>query len=131
MLIIRDAQIQAMGEARLARFTATLCAKVRHEFPAQCEGESAAATLARVGRGVAMAARLGVETEGGIEVLVKVLVALGDDLDGARPEEGWVRAILVDPQWETEEERLRALVEAVVWHLDHPDDDDAEDEATG
>jgi hypothetical protein len=122
MLMIRDAQLLALGEARLAAYSRRLAAKVRAELTGPCEGETAAETVARVGRGVAMAGRYGVESGDGIEVFVKLLVALGEEIDGDRPDAGWVHEIVVDPQWETEHARLAALTDAVVWHLDHPDD---------
>lgn len=114
MLVIRDAQVAALAEARVETFVRDLVRALRAEQPALCAKVD---VEAMVRAAVARTRDYDITSEAGVGCFARIELVLGPafDLDPALP---WARQILTDPDIHGEEARLGRLRLAAIAHLE-------------
>jgi hypothetical protein len=91
MLTIRQAQLEAMGQAGMRRFEEILAHEVEARFP---HAEPTVEALrARVRRGIIRAEAYGIESEADLAAFVFLMMEFGDGFDD-RPDLPWAMNVL-------------------------------------
>lgn len=93
MLVIREAQLQMLSEARYDAFAARMVEHLRRVFPEWAEGHTSETLHAFVRQGMARARRYGFEVELDLARYLHVMRYLGESFDQS-PEHAWAPALL-------------------------------------
>ena len=97
MLIIRDAQIAALGRSAADRFTVSVCEYLTVHFPGPAARLAGLPGMqAFVRRGIQKASGFGVATEGAVTVLLELWIQFGEDFERS-PLRAFARNILANP----------------------------------
>lgn len=116
MLTLRDEQITALEEDRLARFRVFAREHLEKYFAPELAGRCPEEVEAIIRRGLALGRAYGVREEWAWLKLIDLLVVLGADL-ASRPELGWARDVLGDRRVGSPERRVELLMREALAHL--------------
>lgn len=111
MLVVRDAQLLALGGSDRGRFTAAVEVHVRAHFRARCEALGPDEVRAAVAQGVARANARGLESERDVCRFVDLIFVFGWELDDPEVHPWAARAFA---RGATSTERLESLFDAAV-----------------
>ncbi|MGE0442209.1 MAG: hypothetical protein AB7L66_05225 [Gemmatimonadales bacterium] len=109
MLIIRQAQLDAMGRALDRQFTAAVRSHLAEQFPDRIAALSPEALAAEIEQGCAQGREFGLESEADVAALIHFRFEAGPDF-ATHPEFGWAVAALMNPDL-TSPERVDRLFE--------------------
>jgi hypothetical protein len=93
MLVIREAQLRTLSEARCEAFAARMVEHLRRVFPEWAEQHTFETLYAFVQQGMARARRYGFEVELDVARYLHVMRYLGESFDQS-PEHPWAPALL-------------------------------------
>jgi hypothetical protein len=93
MLVIREAQLNMLSEARRKAFAIRMVGHLRCVFPEWAQQHTADSLLAFVRHGMARASSYGFEVELDVARYLHVMHALGEKFDQS-PEHSWAPALL-------------------------------------
>jgi hypothetical protein len=117
MLVIRDAQMAALGLPMLERFIVKTLRDIRELFPGDPRFREDAPVRALIRDGIAAARRYGIEGEREVSLLIFLMCEFGRDFD-SQEDKSWMRALLAADNLGAPEkmsliyERLRILTAA-------------------
>jgi hypothetical protein len=111
MLVIRDAQMEALSRVRVADFHDRAHAHLRELWTLECRALGEPEVRALIERGVAQARSHGMTTEQQALCYLDLMFLLEPEF-AESPRHGWARDILVDPR-RTGEEKMEALYDGV------------------
>ena len=96
MFVVRKAQLDAMGAARMEAFERRMIAAAQENFPVLCRTLGIEGTLAFIRYGIARAQRHAITTERDLSKYITLVFAFGEDFD-TDPKFPWAQAVLNDP----------------------------------
>lgn len=114
MLVLREAQVEALADAGLQRFEQTLYQQVLQSWPARCRRLGKDAVLASVREGVRRASTYGIVDPRSTGRFVFLMYALGFDFDTS-DRTPWAGSILATPG--APAQRVEALWQRALEHL--------------
>jgi hypothetical protein len=93
MLVIRNAQMAALGRPMLERYVRKTLRDIRELFPGDPRFEEEAAVRALIGHGISSARRYGIEGEREVSLYIFLACEYGSDFDtqGDKP---WIQSLL-------------------------------------
>jgi hypothetical protein len=117
MLVIRASQLERLAEIRRERVAMAMCQVLRELFPDRLAPLSESELMAHVAHGLRRAASYGLHLECDCARFLNLAAVLGWDFD-TRPENAWMRAMLVDPDVSDPSQRLARLVGEVIYQAE-------------
>jgi hypothetical protein len=118
MIVIRQAQIEALGAVRRQQFVDAMCARLRLHFHDRLAATGAGALRQQVQAALHRAQYYGLASERDLCRFLNLAAYYGWDFDG-RPEHGWMRQYLVDAAAGSPSQRLHRLVRACLARIDY------------
>jgi hypothetical protein len=118
MIVIRQAQIDALGANRRREFVDAMCARLRLHFHEHLVATSEAVLRHEVHAAMLRAQYHGLASERDVCRFLNLAVYYGWDFD-QRPEHDWMRRYLVDAEAGSPSQRLHRLVRACLARIDY------------
>jgi hypothetical protein len=97
VLVMRQAQMKALKNYTAQEFEARMVSHTRECWPEESERLGRENVLASIRKGIANAAKYGVESEYDVARYLNIMYALDHDFDSEKDRFPWVKEILTDP----------------------------------
>ncbi len=97
MLTIRSAQLQALERDARERYVDRMVDSVAKDYPRQFEAMGATGTRDLVVHAIEKGRKNHVETEGGVAVLLQLMIEFGEDFENS-PDKAWADEVLAHPK---------------------------------